>query len=65
MGAELGSEQRQIVFTVEHCDACNVDNKRPFQKGDFVVKRSGKCPKCGREMIIYAIYAEPLIKEAK
>ncbi|MEM3684575.1 MAG: hypothetical protein QXT39_02795 [Conexivisphaerales archaeon] len=64
MGAELGSEQRQIVFTIEHCDFCNINNKRSFQKGDYVVKASGRCPKCGRDMYISAIYAESLRQQA-
>ncbi|MDG6939001.1 MAG: hypothetical protein JRN39_01165 [Nitrososphaerota archaeon] len=60
MGSELGSEQKQMIYTVEHCDACDINNKRAFQKGDYVIKKSGKCPKCGAEMVIMSIYAEAL-----
>jgi hypothetical protein len=63
MGAELGSELKQAVYSVEHCFSCDINNKRPFMKGDFVLKQSGKCPKCGREMTIWSIYAESLVKE--
>jgi len=62
MGAELGVEQRQVVYTIEHCESCDINSKRPFVKGDFVIKQSGKCPKCGKDMIIWSIYAEPLVR---
>ncbi len=58
MGAEVGTVQKQIVYTIEECPKCQLKNKRLFTQGDYVIKEAGKCQRCGSTMFISAIYAE-------
>lgn len=46
------------VFTMVECLQCGFKNIRPFQKGDYVLKRAEGCPKCYQSMLITSIYAE-------
>ncbi len=50
--------QKEVVITQMKCKPCNYEEKRNFQQGDYVGKKTGKCPECGGEMIIYSIYSE-------
>ncbi len=38
------------------CTACGYTEERGFQKGDYVGKAAGKCPKCGGQLIVDAIF---------
>lgn len=58
MGAAVGTNVKQIVYTIEECQKCGLKNKRLFTQGDYVVKEMGKCPRCGATLFISAIYAE-------
>ena len=50
------------IYTVVKCYACGYENRRDFKKGDYVHKKEGKCPVCGKETIIDAIYQEVTFK---
>jgi rRNA maturation protein Nop10 len=62
MGAELGASQKQVIYTIEHCEKCGLNNKRLFTKGDYVIKEAGQCPRCGSKLFVSAIFAEPALK---
>lgn len=48
------------------CLSCKTENSRPHQEGDHIFKQTGKCPKCGGEMMITGIYVEePKKKKAR
>ncbi len=51
-------ERRENIVSIEECPKCGLKNKRKFQQGDYVLKQSGKCPKCNISMYIKLIYAE-------
>jgi len=50
------------IYTVVKCYACGYEKRREFKKGDYVHKKEGKCPVCGKETIIDAIYQEVSFK---
>ena len=58
MGAAVGTNQKQIIYTIEECAKCGLKNKRLFTQGDYIIKEVGKCPRCGSALMISAIYAE-------
>jgi predicted Zn-ribbon and HTH transcriptional regulator len=62
MGAELGTSQKQVIYSIEECEKCGLKNKRLFMQGDYVIKKMGQCPRCSSQLIISAIYAEAPIK---
>lgn len=49
--------------TVVECPKCRIKTIRDFQKGDYVNKRLEKCPKCGEDKIITAIYFEKPLRQ--
>ena len=52
-----GGEIRDIKSTtLLACRSCESSEEREFQKGDFIGKAQGKCPKCRGELYIRAIY---------
>ncbi|NHV97223.1 MAG: hypothetical protein HA494_05480 [Thaumarchaeota archaeon] len=51
---------KQIVYTIEECLSCGEKSKRSFTVGDYVYKGNGQCKKCGGNLYITMIYAEPL-----
>jgi hypothetical protein len=56
-------EASPIMTTIE-CRKCGDKSVREFQRGDYVFKDLGPCPKCpGDKMIITAIYKEVKEKE--
>lgn len=55
----------QKVFTIMKCTNCNFKITRNFQKGDFVLKKTGQCPICGSSTIIYGIFRKQTLKEKK
>jgi formate dehydrogenase maturation protein FdhE len=55
---ETAKKEEPKVTTVEECPKCGLKSKRKFQQGDYVIKRSGTCPKCNIPMYIKMIYLE-------
>lgn len=49
------------VMTTITCQKCGFKNVREFERGDYVFKQAGPCPKCNNTLLISAIYRE--IKE--
>ncbi len=54
---KLGFEMTKVSTTIE-CLNCSYKMVRKFERGDYVFKRIGECPKCRGEMIISSIYRE-------
>jgi rRNA maturation endonuclease Nob1 len=48
------------MVTEYKCEGCNFKKKRFFKKGDFVFQKVGTCRKCGKNVIISAIYEEKM-----
>ena len=46
------------VSTTLTCDNCGFKNMRSFERGDYVFKENGDCPKCNQKMTVTAIYTE-------
>lgn len=53
----LGLENLK-VSTVIRCMKCNYENIREFEKGDYVLKEAGSCPKCSGTLHVYSIFRE-------
>ena len=51
------------VLTVIRCTKCNYKNIKDFEKGDYVLKEVGSCPKCDGTLLIYSIFRETKEKE--
>ena len=49
------------VMTTITCQKCDFKNQRVFERGDYVFKEAGPCPKCSSNLLVSAIYRE--IKE--
>jgi Zn finger protein HypA/HybF involved in hydrogenase expression len=66
----FGPKTREKIpepLTFLKCLSCGVENSRPFEEGDYVLKvvNSEKCPKCGgAQSKIVNIYV-PQKKESK
>ncbi len=50
--------ETQPVNTTEVCEKCGFKSVREFERGDFILKKAGKCPKCEGDKMISAIYRE-------
>ncbi len=46
------TEVRRLIA----CDACNVESEGPFEKGDYVFREVGECPRCGGQLYVKALY---------
>ena len=46
------------VFTELICPSCGFREVRAFQRGDYVFKPMGRCPRCGEERYISSIFRE-------
>ncbi len=53
------------IFTEITCINKDFSIKREFSEGDYVGKVIGKCPKCGSDLIIIAIYQEKVVSKEK
>lgn len=51
------------VLTVIQCTKCNYRNVKDFEKGDYILKEVGSCPKCDGTLLIYSIFREVKEKE--
>ncbi|MEM1582145.1 MAG: hypothetical protein QXK89_06515 [Candidatus Bathyarchaeia archaeon] len=58
----LGFEAIKVT-TVIKCTKCNYENAREFEKGDYVLKEVGSCPKCNGALLIHSIFREVKEKE--
>ena len=58
---KLGFEASK-VSTVLQCTSCDYKNVRRFQRGDYIFKDAGPCPKCNGRMLISSIYREVIEK---
>jgi len=54
---DLGFELPKVFTSIE-CSGCQFKDIREFQKGDYILKDAGSCPKCTGQMMISAIYKE-------
>ncbi|MEM2464452.1 MAG: hypothetical protein QXL85_02395 [Candidatus Bathyarchaeia archaeon] len=50
--------EAQRITTMVRCTSCDYVTAREFEKGDYVLKETGTCPKCGGNLIIYSIFRE-------
>ena len=53
------------VLTTVTCQKCDYKNKREFERGDYIFKDAGPCPKCNNKLIVSAIYREVKEKPKK
>lgn len=51
-------EEKGRVISVNKCLSCGYTASSPYSKDDYVGRKSGRCPKCGGDMSITAIYME-------
>lgn len=59
------SLEPQKVSCVIRCVSCDYVSAREFEKGDFVLKEVGTCPRCGGNLTIYSIFREVKEKERR
>lgn len=52
-------EEKGKIVTLKKCLSCNYLLSKPYERGDYIGKKEGRCPKCEGEMTITAIYLEP------
>jgi len=61
LGTRSKKEPEKRIVTLLRCPSCGYTKTREFREGDFVGKvTEEKCPKCGENMVIDAIYEESL-----
>jgi len=53
------------VKTEITCPSCGLREVRSFQKGDYVFKEVGECPRCGKGRYISSIFREEEARKAK
>jgi hypothetical protein len=53
------------VLTTTACPKCGFKNVREFERGDFIFKKVGPCPKCNDPLLVSAIYREVKEKPKK
>jgi hypothetical protein len=53
------------VMTTITCQKCDFKSVRGFERGDYVFKQAGPCPKCNTTLLISAIYREVKEKSKK
>lgn len=51
-------ETRKRTISIHSCINEDYEIRKDFVTGDYVGKVIGKCPKCGNNIIIKAIYSE-------
>lgn len=51
------------VSTVIQCLKCDYRNVREFEKGDYILRDAGSCPKCGGTLVIHSIFRESKEKD--
>ena len=53
------------VMTTITCQKCGLKNVREFERGDYIFKQAGPCPKCNDTLLVSAIYREVKEKPKK
>lgn len=54
-------KKKEIInpYTVEQCNSCSAISKRKFAEGDYVFKKTNKCPSCNSgQMMVSKIFGE-------
>ena len=51
------------VLTLIQCLKCDYRDMREFEKGDYILKEIGPCPKCSGTLVIYSIFRETVDKK--
>ncbi|MEM1606814.1 MAG: hypothetical protein QW145_05355 [Candidatus Bathyarchaeia archaeon] len=46
------------VITVIKCASCDYNSSREFEKGDYILREVGSCPKCSGTLLVYSIFRE-------
>lgn len=62
--SQLSLEIPPVLTTIK-CQNCDYKNQREFERGDFIFKEAGPCPKCNNKLLISAIYREVKEKPKK
>lgn len=62
--SQLSLEVPPVLTTIK-CQNCDYKNQREFERGDFIFKEAGPCPKCSNKLLISAIYREVKEKPKK
>jgi len=47
------------VITELRCRGCDYKEVRDFKRGDYILKKGEKCPKCSGDLYIYGIVSLP------
>jgi len=55
-GARRKKVGKRKVYTRIKCFNCGYTIERVYQKGDYVGRVVGKCPRCGGELVVSAVY---------
>ncbi len=53
-------QAKYIPKELVKCRKCGYEIERDYEPGDFISLVKGKCPKCGGELIVKAIYSVKL-----
>jgi len=53
----LGLDKTRVV-TVIKCASCGYGSTREFEKGDYVLREVGQCPRCNGTLLIHSIFRE-------
>jgi hypothetical protein len=59
---KMGFEVQKVSATTQ-CTKCDFKSSRDFERGDYVLKEVGQCPKCNSPMTISSIYREATEEE--
>ncbi|ABM80733.1 hypothetical protein [Hyperthermus butylicus] len=53
-------ESEVTPITLLRCSSCGYEKTRRFKEGDYVglVDQGTMCPRCGKPMVVHAIYVE-------
>lgn len=46
------------VITVIKCTSCDYSSSREFERGDYILREMGACPKCNGVLLIHSIFRE-------
>lgn len=49
---------RLRVITVIKCASCDYSSAREFERGDYILREVGSCPKCSGTLLIHSIFRE-------
>jgi hypothetical protein len=61
---QLSLELPPVMSTIT-CQKCGFKNQREFERGDYIFKEAGPCPKCNEKLLISSVYREVKEKPKK